>query len=368
MIGAARPSIADPFLPKKIEEGRLEDIRECIGCNICISGEMTYSPSRCTQNPTFMEEWRRDWHPETFVANGADDHVLIIGAGPAGMEAALTAARRGYHVTLAEARSELGGRVTRESSLPGLAEWARVRDWRDYQLRQRNNVEIYLDSELTAADVLELGAQRILVATGARWRNDGTGRTHTKPIPGHERAHSADVILDGDAPAGPVVIYDDDGTYLANVLAEKIKAAGSEVAIVTPAAQVAPWTFLTLEQHMVLARMHEQGIAMHASKTLTDIGGDCVTIADTISGDESQLAAAAVVLVTARDPVDHLYQDLVPQNGAPEGAGVKSLARIGDCWGPNTIAAAVHSGHSAARLLDVDVNPDDPYKRPRYDA
>ncbi len=367
-IGAARPSIADPFLPKKIEEGRPEDIRECIGCNICISGEMTYSPSRCTQNPTFMEEWRRDWHPETFTANGADDHVLIVGAGPAGMEAALTAARRGYHVTLAEARGELGGRVTRESSLPGLTEWARVRDWRDYQLRQRNNVDIYLDSELAAADVLELGAQRILVATGARWRSDGTGRTHVRPIPGHERALSADAILDGDAPAGPVVIYDDDGTYLANVLAEKIKAAGSDVAIVTPAAQVAPWTFLTLEQHMVLTRMHEQGIAMHASKMLTRIDGDSVTIADAVSGDESDLPAAAVVMVTARDPIDGLYQELAAQNGALEDAGVTSLARIGDCYGPNTIAAAVHSGHSAARLLDIDVDPDDPYKRPRYDA
>ena len=79
-IGAARPSIADPFLPKKIEQGRPEDIRECIGCNICVSGERRLVPMRCTQNPTIGEEWRRDWHPEHIAAKGSDDRVLIVGA------------------------------------------------------------------------------------------------------------------------------------------------------------------------------------------------------------------------------------------------------------------------------------------------
>src|SRR5262249_17657720 len=87
-IGAARPSIADPFLPRKIEEGRLEDIRECIGCNICVSGDFTITPIRCTQNPTMGEEWRKGWHPEVIPARGSDDPVLGGGAGPAGLEAA----------------------------------------------------------------------------------------------------------------------------------------------------------------------------------------------------------------------------------------------------------------------------------------
>ncbi|MDE3028779.1 MAG: hypothetical protein KGH84_10300, partial [Paracoccaceae bacterium] len=102
-IGAARPSIADPFLPLKIDEGRIEDIRECIGCNICVSGDMTQGISRCTQNPAFMEEWRKGWHPERVRAKGESASVLVVGGGPSGLEAARVLGMRGYAVTLAEA-------------------------------------------------------------------------------------------------------------------------------------------------------------------------------------------------------------------------------------------------------------------------
>ena len=113
MIGAARPSIADPFLPAKIKAGRPEDIRECIGCNVCAAWNNLSAPSRCTQNPTMGEEWRKGWHPETIAPKESDSTVLIIGAGPAGLEAALGLGKRGYNVILAEAGSEAGGRVTR---------------------------------------------------------------------------------------------------------------------------------------------------------------------------------------------------------------------------------------------------------------
>src|SRR6202012_1967504 len=125
-IGAARPSIADPFLPKKIQEGRIEDIRECIGCNICVSSDYTSSNLRCTQNPTMGEEWRRGWHPERIARKKSDGTGLVVGAGPAGLEAALAAARRGYEVHLAEATDSLGGRVSQEGLLTGLSECARV--------------------------------------------------------------------------------------------------------------------------------------------------------------------------------------------------------------------------------------------------
>jgi dimethylamine/trimethylamine dehydrogenase len=225
LIGAARPSIADPFLPKKIEEGRLEDIRECIGCNICTSGEKTAVPMRCTQNPTMGEEWRKGWHPEVIAPKGSDDQVLIVGAGPAGLECARALGRRGYGVILAEAEEELGGRVAMECRLPGLAAWGRVRDYRLQQLHLMPNVELYPASRLTAENVLEFGFPRVVLATGCRWRKDGVGRQHYRPIPGSEQDHvvAPESVMAWVELTGPIVIYDDDHFYLGGVLAEKLR-------------------------------------------------------------------------------------------------------------------------------------------------
>ncbi|MEM1200798.1 MAG: NAD(P)-binding protein, partial [Pseudomonadota bacterium] len=220
-IGAARPSIADPFLPKKIEEGRIEDIRECIGCNICVTGDMTGGISRCTQNPTFMEEWRKGWHPEVMQTKGPSERVLIVGAGPAGLEAARALGARGYDVALAEAGTELGGRVTSECKLPGLSAWGRVRDYRDYQLSQMANVETYFDSDLSADEVLEFGFEHVGLATGATWRKDAIARYHLSPITASEQmaAYSPDDLMTGALPGGNVLLYDDDHFYMGGVLA-----------------------------------------------------------------------------------------------------------------------------------------------------
>ena len=110
-IGAARPSIADPFLPNKIRDGKIDEIRECIGCNICVTGDMTMSISRCTQNPSFMEEWRKGWHPENFQIKGESKSILVIGSGPAGLEATRCLSKRGYNVTLAEKNLEIVGLI-----------------------------------------------------------------------------------------------------------------------------------------------------------------------------------------------------------------------------------------------------------------
>jgi len=236
-IGAARPSIADPFLPRKIETGRLEDIRECIGCNICYTGDSLSVPIRCTQNPTMGEEWRRGWHPERILPAGSDATVLIVGAGPAGLEASRALGQRGYTVLLAEASKELGGRVTRECRLPGLSEWGRVRDYRVQQIQIMPNVEIFLDNELGANDVLGIGANHIVIATGATWRADGFGRYHDQPCQNlgpKEQIFTPDDIFEGRLPTGRVLVFDDDHYYMGSVVAEALVAQGAKVCFVTP--------------------------------------------------------------------------------------------------------------------------------------
>ncbi len=354
-IGAARPSIADPYLPKKIEEGRLEDIRECIGCNICVSGDYTMVPMRCTQNPTMGEEWRRGWNPETIAPKGSDDAVLVVGAGPAGLEAARALGQRGYRVTLAEAGEELGGRVARECRLPGLSAWSRVRDYRVQQLQKMVNVEIYPASRLTAENVREFGFPKVLLATGARWRQDGFGRAHRQAIPGSELPHviTPDTVIDGARPEGPVVIYDDDHYYLGGVLAEKLRDEGLAVTLVTPADNASQWSTHTMEMERIQTRLLERGVTLATQRDLMEIGAGQVEIACIYSDRRETLEAATVVMVTSRLPNDALYQELLADSAALAAAGIVQLQAIGDCHAPATIAAAVHAGHLAARDMDA---------------
>jgi dimethylamine/trimethylamine dehydrogenase len=356
-IGAARPSIADPFLPRKIEAGDLDDIRECIGCNVCVSGDLTMSPIRCTQNPTMGEEWRKGWHPETVPPRSGSDSFLIVGSGPAGLECARMLGRRGYSVHLAEARERLGGRTTREPELPGLASWARVRDYRVNQLNKMPNVEILRGNRVTADEIIEFGATRVVLATGAHWRRDGVGRANASPIRGLESAEglvlTPDDVMDGLIAPGPVVLFDDDHYYLGSVLAEKLHAAGHDVTLVTPADRVSAWTVNTLEQHRIQKRLMELGVHVVMNHNVVEFDRQRVIIECTYTARESSLPAGSVVCITSRLPNDALYDALLQEPDAISAAGIASVTSIGDCLAPSTIAAAVYAGHRYAREFDL---------------
>jgi dimethylamine/trimethylamine dehydrogenase len=364
MIGAARPSIADPFLPKKIEEGRIDDIRECIGCNICVASDNTYAPIRCTQNPTMAEEWRRGWHPERMPERATADTVLIVGAGPAGLEAAMSLGRRGYEVMLAEAGTEAGGRVARECRLPGLAAWGRVRDYRVGQLHKLANVGFYFDSAMTAEAVRETGCSLVAIATGATWLSDGTGRYNSYPLPGADGAcvFTPDDVMAGATIEGPVVIFDDDHYYMGGVVAEKLRAEGCAVTLVTPEAFASAWTTYTLEAGRIQKRLLERGVDLVPSHTLTRIGAGEAEIDCVFTGRTRVLPCASVVMVAGRASDDMLYHALLEDAGANEAAGIRRIVRIGDAEAPATIAAAVWSGHRFARELGERL-PDGPTYR-----
>jgi len=365
-IGCARPSIADPFLPKKVEEGRIEDIRECIGCNICITGDMTMSISRCTQNPTFMEEWRKGWHPETMNIKGNSNNVLVVGSGPAGLEAAWALCRRGYKVAVAEAGQEIGGRVTRERKLPGLSAWGRVVDYRQYQLSQRADVDIYLDSKLDAASILEFGFEHICVATGARWRADGVSRQHVVPIPATAgiKIYTPDDLMDGKIPAGKIIVFDDDHYYMGGVLAELLANNGAEVTLVTPSAYVSDWTINTLEQSTIHARLVEAGVEIVLNRGITELHNGHVLSNCVYTHGIEKYECDAVVMVASRLENNELYTQLKTREVEWQDNGIKSVTIIGDANAPGPIAWATYAGHRYARELDgVDIGDQLPFRR-----
>ena len=353
LIGAARPSIADPFLPKKIEDGRSEDIRECIGCNMCVGMNGHAVPLHCTQNATRGEEWRRGWHPEKFESRHANESVLVVGAGPAGLEAARVLGMRGYTVTLAEATTTLGGRVSREASLPGLGEWLRARDYRVSQIGKMTNVDVYLDSRLSKEQILEFGFDHICVATGSSWRRNGQGRSSASGFQGsdHVNVITPDEIMLGASINGPVVVYDDDTFYLGGLVAELARERAYEVVLVTSSGVVSPETSVTLEQHRIHSRILEKGIRVVVSHTATDYDGANLTVGCVFSGARHVIPASTLIPVTSREPDESLYLHLLGDEAGRKKASIKTVQRIGDCVAPGPIAAAIFAGHKYGRDL-----------------
>jgi dimethylamine/trimethylamine dehydrogenase len=256
---------------------------------------------------------------------------------------------------LAEAGDELGGRVTREARLPGLAAWARVRDYRLGQLNKMQNVEIFRASRVTAEQVLEFGATRVVLATGARWRRDGVGRANTRPLPGFDRTDQVftpEDVMDGCRPQEPVIVFDDDHYYLGAVLAEKLRMQGLKVTLVTPAERVSSWTVNTLEQHIIQKHLMDLGVGIELSRNLIEFDGSQVALQCAYTDRISMMSAGSVVTVTARLPNDELAQSLFAIAETVTNAGIVSVTSIGDCLAPSTIAAAVYAGHRYAREFD----------------
>ena len=355
LIGAARPSIADPYLPNKIKEQKTDQIKECIGCNICVSSDNFTVPIRCTQNPTMGEEWRRGWDPEYIKPKITDQRALVVGSGPSGLECTVQLARRGYQVILAESENELGGRVLFESSLRGLSAWKRVVDNRVHEILQKSNIEVYKESRLKAEHIDELGINNIFLATGSSWRKDGIGRSRRKPIPGLETItvySPEEAVQNYKDIKGPIVIYDDEQGYLAGVVADHLIAKNIEVVFVTPASVVSPWTDSTLEQKRVQAALISSGVKIMCNQSISKIENSTAQLECAYTGSITELPCETIVMVTERISDTTLYDSLVQNN--LEGKTQYNVQIIGDAEAPGLIADAVYLGHLAAQNFEAD--------------
>jgi len=363
-IGAARAAISDPFLPVKVQEGRIGDIRECIGCNMCVSRANIWGGRIiCTQNATIGEEFRRGWHPERYtVATNHDTDVLVIGGGPAGLEAALTLARRGLrNVHLVEASADLGGCLTWITQLPGRNEWRRLIEYRELKLSELGNVQVILNTTLTADDALDYGAGIVVVASGSSYALDG--------ITPHDR-QSLDFLADfGDAlltperavaegvPGDQVLIIDLDGYFVGPSLAEKLAREGRHVAIATPATTLGYYLTLTTEHTLQMADLAELGVEVLTSTAAVGAAGGRVTLRS--KGVDRVAPCDAVVLVGQRRANNGLYRELRSRRSEWAGNDVSAVYQIGDCVRPGFIADAIFSGHRLGREID-SVQPGEP--------
>jgi dimethylamine/trimethylamine dehydrogenase len=367
IIATCRPSISDPFLPQKIDEGRLDDIRECIGCNICISRwEIGGPPLICTQNATAGEEYRRGWHPERFEpAANAENDVLVVGAGPAGMECAMVLGKRGMRrVHLVEAQDDMGGIMRWIPELPGLGEWARVVNYRKIQIDKLKNVEFIPDTKLDAQGVKEYGAEIVIVATGGYWATDGLNGASREPIAGADASlphvlTPEQIMVEGkQAPGERVIIVDNDGYFMGVSLAEKLASEGKKVTIMTPMGHIAPYMHFTLEAPNMHRKLHKLGVEIvtYHLPTKIEAGGVTATHVYVVDAHEHTWEAVETVLVTQRRSNEALFRELKDSVGleALKAEGVEALYRIGDCEAPRLVADAIFSGHRLAREIDTD--------------
>ena len=355
LIGAARPSIADPYLPNKIKEHKVDQIKECIGCNICVSSDNFTVPIRCTQNPTMGEEWRRGWDPENIKPKVTDQKALVVGSGPAGLECAVQLSRRGYEVVLAESKNKLGGRVLFESSLKGLSAWKRVVDNRVHEILQKNNIEVYKESRLTAELIDELEIKNIFLATGSSWRKDGIGRSRRNRIQGLEtiNVYSPEEAVENYKDFnGPLVIYDDEQGYLAGVVADHLNDKNIEVIFVTPASVVSPWTDSTLEQKRVQGALINSGVKIICNQSISKIENDKAFLECTYTGTITKIPCESIVMVTERISDNELYDSLTQSK--LEEKKQYNIKLIGDAEAPGLIADAVYLGHLAAQNFEAD--------------
>tara|TARA_B110000977_G_C10936647_1_gene439233 strand:- start:142 stop:1002 length:861 start_codon:yes stop_codon:yes gene_type:complete len=263
--------------------------------------------------------------------------------------------RRGYDVILAEATNMLGGRVVFESSLKGLSAWKRVADNRIYEIQQKQNIEVYKESELTLAHINELGIDNIFLATGSSWRKDGIGRSRRKAIKGIDFLNvltPEEAIKDIESLQGPIVVYDDEQGYLAGVVADHLSAAHSEVTFITPASMVSPWTESTLEQKRIQKSLLVAGVNIICNKTVDRVEGKTLKLQCIFTGETTSIQCSTIVMITERIPNTKLYDELQAQEGSLKDGKAKHIQLIGDAKSPGLIADAVFLGHLAAQSFE----------------
>ena len=339
IVGMTRANICDPELPNKAREGRLDEIRHCLGCNEGCWGHIERMQAiTCAINPSVGRE--EAWGDFRRTSN--QRRVVVVGGGPAGCEAARVAASAGHQVTLFEQGPDLGGQTIIAAKAPGRTDFGEVGRYYSVEL-QRLRVDVKLGTRASADDILTLSPDEIFVATG------GTPRVpeHIAGVDGANVVQAWDV-LNGTAQTGQrVVILDDEHHVQGLGVAELLASQGKEVELVTreyeAGKQAEPITRMA-----TLRRVSALGVTLSPTTWARSIGPDSITLYHFYSSEERVRPVDTVVLACNILPENGLYRSLMDRH--------PHVRAIGDCNGPRRLEMAVFEGHRAARELDTIVD------------
>lgn len=348
MVAMTRQQIADPETVNKMKEGRVEEIRRCIGCNQgCIDRLFNVTHSSCVHNPAAGYE--QELGIGTLMQASFRRRVVVIGAGPAGMKAAETAARQGHEVILIERRNRTGGQLRIAARIKGRGEIGGVIDHLDVMIA-KYRVDLRLNWAPSAQEILALDPHHVIVATGSAPPVDIVGNL-AQGIPftpglDHEQVLSVWDVLEKEEPVGKhvVIIDDGEGGWKGIGLALQLQQDGHDVEMITPlpyvGAKLGPFS-----ANLAVPRVHKSGMTARPFTTVTAVRGSTVDISE--QGRPGVITDVDTVIRAGwHRPVNDLYFAL-------KGRGVP-LERIGDAIASRTMMEAVHEGERAARRINAN--------------
>ncbi|MCB1405669.1 MAG: FAD-dependent oxidoreductase [Rhodobacteraceae bacterium] len=346
LVSIVRGQIADPHLARKTTLGQADRVRPCLSCNqMCWGRRSRDYWISCLINPSAGREW--EWGGDRFTPAPRPRHVLVVGGGPAGLEAARAAAERGHRVTLAEAQPQLGGQFRLAGLQPRRAQILDLIAWYERELA-RLGVDLRLNALLDDSDVRAVGADHVILATGSLPDETGFQRwlPELETLPGIARGQvwSAEAVMRREVkPGKDVIVYDEGGHWKGVGTAWHLAESGHRVTIVTPDAHVGRDLVRTAADGYARSRLARLGVRFRPESAIAEwLGnGAGARVVSLLDRSETVIPASALILATtnhAFDPLSGALSDLAPR-------------LIGDAAAPRLAPFAFHEGRRIARTL-----------------